>query len=88
MSEFPAILGLTDIINRWIYTREGVRLLMKYDPEFPAPAGSINGGRNRFWLTSDIALYESTRRWLTDPSAKARHMQIAFLKKLKMEDMD
>lgn len=66
----PALLGLSDIVRRWIYTREGVRLLMRSDPEFPKHVAAVNGGRTRLWLEADVARYEAGRDHLFDPGAK------------------
>lgn len=55
----PVILGLTDLAERWRRSREFVRLRMKNDDAFPKAAGAINGGRNRFWLVSDLEAYEA-----------------------------
>ena len=57
-SPLPPVLGLTDIAARWGRSREFVRLHMRDASDFPAPAGAINGGRNRFWLASDLDAYE------------------------------
>ena len=61
----PSLLGLTDIIERWGYSREFVRQVMAQEADFPEPIGAINGGRNRFWLERDIEAFERTspRLW-------------------------
>lgn len=58
MPDLPPLLGLSDIAQRWKRSREFVRLHMRDADAFPAPAGSINNGRNRFWLERDLAAYE------------------------------
>ena len=59
MSELPPLLGQTDIVNRWGYTRQGLDQIMKREADFPAPIAAINGGRNRIWLTSAIEAFEA-----------------------------
>ena len=59
MTELPFLVGLSDLAERWQRSREYVRLHMRDADDFPAPAGSINGGRNRFWLASDLEAYEA-----------------------------
>ena len=48
MDELPPILGQTDIVTRWGYTRQGLDQIMKREADFPAPIAAINGGRNRY----------------------------------------
>ena len=59
MDELPPILGQTDIVTPWGYTRQGLDQIMKREADFPAPIGAINGGRNRIWRTSDIETFEA-----------------------------
>ncbi len=59
MDELPPILGQTDIVTRWGYTRQGLDQIMKREADFPAPIAAINGGRNRIWRTSDIEMFEA-----------------------------
>lgn len=58
MSAFPSVLGQTDLVNRWGYTRQGLDHVIKRETDFPAPVSAINGGRNRIWLEADIAAFE------------------------------
>lgn len=58
MTSVPPVFGLTDLAKRWQRSAEYVRLHMRDADAFPAAAGSINGGRNRFWLVSDLVEYE------------------------------
>lgn len=74
----PALLGLSDIERRWVYTREGIRQLMRQDPEFPRAVAAVNGGRTRLWLEADIAAYEQERGYLTEVRQKrARNRHFA-----------
>lgn len=68
MSDLPPLLGLTDLVQRWGRSREYVRRHLRDADDFPAPAGAINGGRNRFWLEAELAAYEAR-----NPSVRADH---------------
>ena len=64
-------LGFTDILHRWVYTRRGLEKLAARKG-FPAPAFSINGGRNRVWDEWDIQLYETCHPEVLDEAEKHR----------------
>lgn len=66
-----ALLGVADLTARWSYTRQGVHQLAAR-PGFPAPAASVNGGRIRVWLLTDIEAFEQRRPELGDQVAKRR----------------
>lgn len=68
MTELPPLLGLSDLAERWQRSREYVRLHMRDADDFPDAAGSINGGRNRFWLVADLEDYEARH-----PTVRAGH---------------
>lgn len=73
MSAFPSVLGQTDLVNRWGYTRQGLDHVIKREADFPAPVAAINGGRNRIWLEADIATFEANHPELKlTPAAKPK----------------
>jgi predicted DNA-binding transcriptional regulator AlpA len=66
-------VGRTDLRDRgWIYTRQGIDYLINKDPTFPSPVFSINGGRMKVWLESDIEEYEDDHPELFDERAKKK----------------
>lgn len=62
-------LGFTDLLTRWIYTRQGLYKVMARDT-FPAPVFTINGGRTQVWREDDIRLYERAHPELNSEAAK------------------
>ncbi|MDR2839025.1 MAG: hypothetical protein LBV49_10765, partial [Azonexus sp.] len=68
--DLPKLMSQADIRRRWIYTRQGIVMLIKNDPEFPAPIATVNDGRTRLWRETDIAAYEQGKPWLFDEAEK------------------
>jgi hypothetical protein len=60
MSDTLHLVGVTDLAERWSYTRQGVHKLAAR-PDFPAPLGAVNGGRIRVWSLADIEAFERDR---------------------------
>jgi hypothetical protein len=73
----PDLLSFSDLVRRWIYTKDGLRRLIKRDRSFPRHAATVNKGRTRLWQLDHIVAYESSRPWLTDREAK--RLQQKFL---------
>ena len=63
--------GIADIVERWIYTRQGVRRFTQH-PAFPAPAFAINKGRTKVWRLADIEAFEKEHPEVLDEGAKER----------------
>jgi hypothetical protein len=63
--------GIADIVDRWIYTRQGVRRVTQH-PTFPAPAFAINKGRTKVWRLADIEAFEKEHPEVLDEEAKVR----------------
>lgn len=62
--------GIADIVERWVYTRQGIHKLIK-TPDFPSPAFTINKGRTKVWLLADIEAYEIAHPEVADEQVKA-----------------
>jgi len=62
-------LGFTDLLTRWIYTRQGLYKVMARDG-FPAPVFKINRGRTQVWREDDIRRYERAHPELNSEAAK------------------
>jgi len=75
--------GVTDIVERWIYTRQGVhQLIQRID--FPSPAFTINKGRTKVGKLADIVAFEEKNPEVIDESARrerGRAMRRALRKK-------
>jgi hypothetical protein len=69
-----AFFGAADIIHRWVYTRQGVHLLMQR-ADFPDPAFVINGGRTKVWNVADIYNYERAHPEVCDAELKANKVR-------------
>ena len=62
-------LGFADLVKRWVYTRQGVHLLLRHR-DFPAPAFVINQGRTKVWRRDEIEAYEQKHPELLDTEIK------------------
>ena len=62
-------LGFTDLLTRWIYTRQGLYKVMARDG-LPAPVFKINRGRTQVWREDDIRRYERAHPELNSEAAK------------------
>lgn len=62
-------LGFSDLVKRWVYTRQGVHRLLR-SRDFPAPAFTINQGRTKVWRRDEIEDYEKRHPELTDNDLK------------------
>lgn len=82
LENFPRLCGQSDLVRRWVYTREGLRQLMRRDSAFPQPVAAVNGGRTQLWLESDIADYERSRPWLWDQPSKKRRQVHFFIRSI------
>ncbi len=65
--------GTADIVERWVYTRQGIHKLIR-TPDFPAPVFTINKGRTKVWLLADIAAFEKTHPEVSEAGAKDRKL--------------
>lgn len=83
MENFPRLMALSDLVERWTYTRAGLQNLIKTDAAFPKPVAVVNGGRTRIWMVADIENYERGHPWVCDPEAKERHVRLHQLRWFK-----
>jgi len=72
------ILALSDIQERWKYTKAGIHKLAKRE-DFPKPIAKVCRGRIKIFLKEDIENYENGKDWLFDEEQKRRR-QLLFLK--------
>ena len=64
-------VGLKDLIERWVYTRQGVHKLLRR-ADFPKPDFTVNAGKTPVWFLPDIKLFEKHHPELTSREAKLR----------------
>ncbi len=67
-------VGLADLVERWVYSRQGVHGLAR-SRGFPAPAFTINKGRTKVWRLADIEAYEKTHPEVFSEEAKQRKIR-------------
>ena len=63
------LLGTTDLVARWVYTKQGVHKLMRR-VDFPAPWGIVNQGRTKLWRLEDVELFEQSHPEVCNDSYK------------------
>ncbi|GBR20115.1 hypothetical protein [Acetobacter orientalis] len=85
-TNFPNLMALSDIVERWIYTKQGVLKLMRQDSSFPKEAATVCGGKVRLWMSADIEDYERDKPWLKSLDAKNRRQWVAYQKHLYSEE--
>jgi hypothetical protein len=78
-------LGFTDLLARWIYTRQGLYKVMARDG-FPAPVFTINRGRTQVWHEADICRYERAHPELNSEAAKQHKIRGCAAAALKRAD--
>jgi hypothetical protein len=69
------LLGISDLCERWNYTKAGIHKLAK-SKDFPAPIAKIGKGRIKVFSEEDISIYEITRPWLFDKSQKIQRQKL------------
>jgi predicted DNA-binding transcriptional regulator AlpA len=77
------LLGITDLVKRWNYTKQGIYQKLKQDENFPKPIAIVNKNTLVF-LEEDIIPYEQKRKELTDSNYKLWHTHKKWLYKEKM----
>ena len=75
----PKLLALSDVVRRWVYSKQGVLKLMSADERFPGVVATVCDGRVRLWLEADILAYEQDRPWLLDDGLKRRRQMVGFV---------
>lgn len=75
-------ITLPDILERWVYTREGVRKLRKRDPEFPQPVVKRPRNRGNLWRLRDIESYEAQRPELLSEQEKQHKVAVSCVRAL------
>ena len=71
MSEY---LGFRDLVARWVYSRQGLYLVMQWR-DFPAPAFTIDGGKTRVWRVAEIESFEQQHPELLTEYARDRKIK-------------
>jgi len=75
----PKLLALSDVVRRWVYTKQGVLKLIRGDESFPGVVMTVCDGKVRLWLEADILAYERDKPWLLDDGLKRRRQLVGFV---------
>ncbi len=78
-------VGIADLVVRWNYTRQGVHKLARL-PDFPEPHATINRGRVKIWLLSDLEKFEADHPEVTNETAKQSKIVGYYLASLKKDE--
>src|SRR5262249_2011456 len=73
-------ITLAEILQRWVYTREGIRKLRLRDPEFPEPVVKRPRNRGNGWRLLDIESYEKRRPELLSEQEKHHKVAVACVR--------
>lgn len=72
------LLSITDLCDRWNYTKSGIHKLVKTD-EFPKPFAIVSKGKIRIFKEEDIKIYEQSRPWLFDQEIKKQRQNLFLI---------
>lgn len=71
------LVGIADLVDRWVYTRQGLHKLIT-SGGFPPPIAAINRGRTKIWKLADIAHYERLHPEVLSEGLKRDKVRQAF----------
>ena len=71
------LLSISDLCDRWGYTKAGVHKLSK-GKDFPKPGAIIGKKKIKVFSETDILEYESGKPWLFSERLKISHQRRAF----------
>lgn len=72
------LLSITDLCDRWNYTKSGIHKLVKTD-EFPKPFSVVSRGKIRIFKEEDIKIYEQNKPWLFDQEIKKQRQNLFLI---------
>ena len=79
------LLGITDLVDRWNYTRQGIHQKMKQDDTFLKAIAVVNK-KTLVFNEDNIVNYQNNRKELTDSKYKEWHTTRKWLYKEKMSE--
>lgn len=74
------LLGMADIVDRWVYSKQGVHKLARLK-SFPSPWAAVNLGRTKLWRLEDIEAFEKLNPVVLSDSQKRQKMIGYYLAK-------
>ena len=72
------LLSISDLCDRWNYTKAGIHKLVK-TKEFPKPYAIVSRGKIRVFHEEDIKIYEQNKPWLFDQKIKKQRQNLFLL---------
>ena len=71
-------LSITDLYERWTYTKAGIYKLIKRD-DFPKPFTVVSKGKVKIFREADVIDYEKNKPWLFDKKKKEMRQRLFFI---------
>ena len=72
------LLSISDLCDRWGYTKAGIHKLVKTE-EFPKPFAVVSRGKVRIFQEKEIRIYEQNKPWLFDQEIKKQRQNLFLL---------
>lgn len=72
------LLSITDLCDRWNYTKAGVHKLVKTET-FPKPFAVVSRGKIRIFNEEDIKIYEKNKPWLFNQEIKKQRQNLFLI---------
>ena len=69
------LLSITDLCDRWIYTKSGIHKLVRAE-DFPKPFSMVSRGKIRVFKEEDIEIYEYNKKWLFNQELKKQRQNL------------
>lgn len=80
------LLSITDLCDRWIYTKAGIHKLVRTE-DFQHPVGLVSRGKVRIFKEEDIKIYEHNKPWLFNQELKKQRQHLfLILSNSKLEE--
>lgn len=72
------LLSITDLCDRWSYTKAGIHKLVKTE-EFPKRLAIVSRGKVRIFKEEDIEIYEQNKPWLFNQEIKKQRQNLFLI---------
>jgi hypothetical protein len=72
------LLSITDLCDRWIYTKAGIHKLVRKE-DFPKPFGLVSRKKVKIFKEEDIKIYEHNKPWLFNQELKKQRQNLFLI---------
>jgi predicted DNA-binding transcriptional regulator AlpA len=72
------LLSITDLCDRWNYTKSGIHKLVK-TKEFPKPFALVSRGKIKIFKEEEIKIYEENKPWFFDQEMKKQRQNLFLI---------